>query len=387
MKILFASLICHRDVEIFKFNWFCMRTHLDRGFDFQHLLLNDGSLTDEDKIQLQELPNVILDPNPITLYDVPKAVLLGKLECLKRGFGIYSADRVVVFDCDIFFLRNWESDLRKILTERTVVLRDWGSSIGPNVDKYFKLFGVKEDLTTPNCNSGIISVLKEDYHKINEKLKLHIKNPFMIMEDQGALIAAFHGQLSYVNNIMCLINNIEYNTKEWEAILTKNAVHLMGMRVRSDALKSLVKTCLNNLPNYLHLSQFEPINKFISWGLMEYGHYNFSHPLQKLPTTFNGEYVNDCLNLHGGSNVSWSLPERCTKFTTKIVCLDTGIPSNVKPIKINDKYYYLNEEINIPVHGKLEIITQDGQGTHLAFLEPRVYLDKLNWPDLSLQKE
>lgn len=387
MKILFASLICHRDVEIFKFNWFCMRAHLDHGFDFQHLLLNDGSLTTEDKEQLQKLPNVLLDPNPITLYNVPKAVLLGKLECLKRGFEKYQAYRVVVFDCDIFFLRNWESDLRKILTNQTVVLRDWGSSIGPNVDQYFDLFKVREDLTTPNCNTGIISVLKEDYHKIDEKLKMHISKPFLLMEDQGLLVAAFHGQLSYINNIMCLINNIEFNKKSWEFALTKNAVHLMGMRVRPDALKSLIKACLNNLPNYLHLSQFEPFTKFISWGLMEYGHYNFSHPLQKLPSTVNGEYVDDCLNLHGGSYAIWSLPSRCNRFTTKIACLDSGISSNIKPIKINDNFYNLNDQVDIPLNGKLEIFTQDGQGTHIVFINPIIYIDKITRPDISHQKE
>lgn len=381
---MFASLICHRDVEVFKFNWFCMRVFLDHGFDIPHLLLNDGSLTEQDKAQLRNLPNVILDEEPITKHDVPKAVLLGKLECLKRGFEKHGADRIVVFDCDIFFLRNWEADLRKMLTERAVVLRDWGSSIGPNVNEYQQLFGVGEDLTTPNCNTGVISVKKEDYPRIEKALDLHLKQPFLIMEDQGIMLAAFHGILSYVNGIKCLINNLEYNPGLWGWALSQNAVHLMGMRVRQDALKFLVDTCLAALPNTMRLEQISPAVKHITWGLLEYDHYNFCHPLQKLPSTCSGDYVTDALYLHGGSQVGWKLPPRFNRFTTKIVCMDTGIASNVKRVLLNGEEFTLNSTVDIPLRGYLTIITENGPGTHLAFLSPRLHIEK-SQPDLRLQ--
>lgn len=386
MNLLFSSLLCHRDVELFKFNWFSMRANLDHGFDIKHLILNDGSLTPQDKEILSCLPGVILDEEPITIYEAPKPVFLAKLECLKRGFEKYSADRVIVFDCDIFFLRSWESDLRKMLQERTTVLRDWGSSIGPNVQQYYDLFGVREDLITPNCNTGVISVLKEDYAKISEKLRLHLKTPFLILEDQGIMLAAFHGHLSYCNNIMCLITGIETHSKMWDfALKTSSAVHLMGMRTRPIALHQLVQITLENLPTSIHLSQITPTYKFISWGLMEYGHYNFSVPLQKLPTTSKGEYIYDALYLHGGSQVQWKLPPQFNKFTTKLICMDTGIPSNVHDTSINGKKFDLNSEISVDLNGQLEILTENGPGTHLAFLEPRLHINKL-WPDLSLQK-
>ena len=385
MKVLFSSLLCHRDVEIFKFNWFCMRAQLDKGFDFQHLILNDGSLDENDKQSLKKLPGVILEEDPITLYNVPKAVLLGKLECLKRGFEKHKADRVVVFDCDIFYLKNWEADLRKILIDRTVVLRDWGSSIGNSLQQYRELFGVLEDATTPNCNTGIISVLSEDYIKIARTLELHIKTPFQIMEDQGIMLAAFHGNLSYVDGIKCIINNAEYHPQLWSYFVEQRGLHLMGMRTRPDGLKDLVQRSLNSLPNFLSLSQFTPSYKYISWGLLEYEHYNFSLPLQKIPSTCGSNWVNDGLYLHGGSHVIWPLPERCNKFTAKFMCMDTGIPSNIKEVIVNGKPFKLGDDVNIPLNGKLEIRTHDGPGTHLVFLAPKVYIDK-SWPDLSLQK-
>ena len=384
MKVLFASLLCHRDVEIFKFNWFVMRAQLDCGFDFPHLVLNDGSLTESDKTSLKTFPGLILEEKPIKIYNAPKAVLLGKLECLKRGFEQYGADRVVVFDCDIFFLRNWDSDLRKILTEKTVVLRDWCGSLGPNIKEYKELFGVYQDTTTPNCNTGVISVLKEDYPKIEEKLQMHLAKPFLIMEDQGIMFAAFYGALSYVNGIKCLINNIESHPKMWNWVLKQNAVHLMGMRTRPFGLRSLVEHSLKNLPEFLHLKQFTPSYRYISWGLLTYDHLNFSLPLELIPSTSGGEYISDALYLHGGSHVRWTLPKRCNRFTTKIVCMDTGIPTNVGLITINEANYNLNDTVDIKLEGFLDIKTQNGPGTHLAFLEPKLYIDKSS-PDLSHQ--
>jgi len=362
-----------------------MRAQLDRGFEIPHLLLHDGSLTPEDKLKLKTLPNVILDERPIIRHNVPKAVLLGKLECLQRAFDNHGADRAVVFDCDIFFLKNWDADLRKILTEPAVVLRDWGSSIGPNVQQYFELFGVTEDLTTPNCNTGVISILKEDYPRIEKVLAKHIAKPFMMMEDQGAMVAAFHGQLTYVDGIKCVINGAEFHPGLWGYFLQQRGLHLQGMRTRPQALKELVQLSLERLPEYLPLSQFSPWFSRISWGRLEYDHYNFTLPLQKIPSTSNGEWINDGLYLHGGSRVIWALPDRCQYFSTTIRCMDTGIPTNVQGIKINGKEYRLGASLEIPLNGSLEIETQDGPGTHLVFQNPRLHLNKKSMPDLSLQ--
>lgn len=375
MKLLFASLLCHRDVQIFQFNWFCMRAHLDHGFDIPHLILSDGSLSEQDISELELLPNVFVEKEPIIIYDAPKAVLLGKLECLKRGFEKYSAERVVVFDCDIFFYKNWDADLRKIISERVVVMRDWGSSLGPEAQKYFDYFGIREDLTTPNCNTGIISIRTEDYHLIDEKLKMHLKNPFKVQEDQGIIFAAFYGNIKYVNNIVCVITGAENYPKLWQWVLSQNGAHLMGMRTRIKGLKSLVEYSLEKLPAYLPLKQFTPIQKHVGWGLMEYDTYNFSHPLQKLPTTFKGEYVTNAMYLHGGSEVVWEIPTRCHRFSTTPVCMDTGIPENTKYVTINSIKYSLNKPIDVPISGRLEISTHQGPGTHFAFLEPRILLD------------
>jgi hypothetical protein len=387
MKLLFASLICHRDVDIFEYNWFCSRSHLDNGFDIPHLLLSDGSLTDEDRAKLSKLPNVIVEDEPITLYDVPKAALLGKLECFKRGFEKYGAKRVVVLDCDIFFLKNWDPDLRKICTSDAICLRDWGSSLGPNVAKYKNFFGVHEDVTTPNCNTGIMSMPDYQFPKLSNTLSnyLALEDPFLMMEDQGAWFASFYGEITYINGIKCAINNAEYSSELWDWLLSQRGVHLMGMRTRIDGLRSLISKSLSSLPDHIHLSQFTPVDRSISWGLMEYETYHFNVPLQKIPTTHNNKYITDALYLHGGSWAKWELPSRCSVFRAKLVCMDTGIKSNVKPAIINNNEYPLDREIEVPLTGELHIATIDGPGTHLAFLNPRVEISKYI-PDISLQK-
>jgi len=385
MKLLFTSLVCHRDVDIFMFNWECARFQLDKGFDIPHLVVSDGSLTDEDKERIAALPNVMIEKDPITLYKVPKSHLLGKLECHKRGFENHSADMVVLFDCDIFFYKNWEPDLRKILQNRVTVMRDWGSSLGPNVIEYKNLFGVHEDTTTPNCNTGIIAIRKEDYNRVSEKIRLHVENPFMIMEDQGIMFAAFYGMLSYVDGIQCLITNAEYDTDIWNWALKQRGSHLMGMRTRPDGLKSLVSHSLANLPEVVPLSQFTPKESYISWGVIAYDTFNFTLPLQKIPSKCNGNHITNALYMHGGSFAQWSLPPRCNRFTTTINCMDTGRPKNVKPIRINNIDYNLGDTIDIPLKGKLEIITQDGPGAHIAFIEPYVWIDKTTKPNLTSQ--
>jgi hypothetical protein len=392
MKYVFTSLLCHRDVKIFKFNWFCQRIHLDCGFDIPHIILSDGSLTDEDRQELESLPNVLVEEHPIVLHigsdgkQVPKAPLLGKLQCLQRCFENHGADRAVLFDCDIFFFRNWESDLRKILTERAVVLRDWGSSIGPNREEYKALFGVTEDESTPNGNTGVISFDKEDWHRVEETVNKHLSNTFMMMEDQGAMVAAFHGILDYANGIKCVINGAEGHPQLWPFFKRQNAVHLMGMRTRAGGLCSCVEYSLSQLPDSLHIKQFTPIEKFISFGLLEFDHYSFAGHLQKIPSSVDGNYANNAMYMHGGSRVRWKMPPRCSEFHATLVCMDTGIPKNVAPVMVNGQRFRLNEEIVVPLNGFLNIETQDGPGAHIAFLNPKIMIDKTTWPDLSKQQ-
>lgn len=389
---MFTSLLCHRDVDIFKFNWFCSRMHLDKGFDIPHIILSDGSLSEEDRAKLESLPNIFVEEKPITLHKgsdgnlVPKAPLLGKLECLKRCFDNYDADIAVLFDCDIFFFKNWDSDLRKILTERAVVLRDWGSSIGPNREQYHNLFGVTEDLSTPNGNTGVISFSKNDWDLVQEKIDLHLGNTFMIMEDQGIMIAAFHGNLSYAEGIKCVINNAELQPNLWPYFLEQRAVHLMGMRTRPHGLNDCVTHSLASLPTEVSLKNFSPFQKNISFGLLEFDHYHFGGHLQKIPTTCHGIFVNNGMYMHGGSSVTWKFPDRCTRFRAKYECMDTGIRSNALPISVNGNIYHLGEEIDVHLDGLLEIVTADGPGSHLVFLNPRISIDTKTFPNLDLQK-
>ena len=392
MKYMFTSLLCHRDVAIFKFNWFCQRAHLDRGFDIPHVIVSDGSLTDEDREELEALPGVIVEKEPIVLHigsdgkQVPKAPLLGKLQCLQRCFENHEADRAVLFDCDIFFFRNWDSDLRKILTERAVVLRDWGSSIGPNRQEYKALFGVTEDESTPNGNTGVISFDKEDWPRVEEALQKHFSDTFMMMEDQGAMIAAFHGMLSYANGIKCVINGAENHPQLWPYFKQQNAIHLMGMRARPKGLPESVEHSLRQLPEALHIKHFTPSEKLISFGLLEYDHYNYGAHLQKIPSTVNGNYVNNAMYMHGGSWVKWKMPSRCMEFRARLSCMDTGITNNVFAVSVNGQRFRVGEDIAVPLNGELLIETQHGPGTHIVFLEPVVTLDKTTWPDLSSQK-
>jgi len=391
MKYVFTSLLCHRDVEIFKFNWFCMRAHIDQGFDIPHIIVSDGSLTEEDIAGLESLPNVFVDEKPIEILigsdgnPVPKAPLLGKLQCHKRCFDNYGADRAILFDCDIFFFHNWESDLRKMLTKRAVVLRDWGSSIGPNKQQYKDLYGVTEDESTPNANTGVIAYSKEDWGRVDKAVALHLSDTFMMMEDQGAMIAAFHGMLDYATGIRCVINGAENRSDLWPFYLQQPAIHLMGMRTRPSGLLDAVNHSLLSLPEYLHLSQFVPSEKFISFGLLEYDHYSYIARLQKIPSMFNGSYISDALYLHGGSWVKWKLPPRCKRFVSQYICLDTGLSYNAEPVVINGQRFDLNDDISVDLEGELHIQTQHGPGTHLAFLTPRIEVDRATRPDLTSQ--
>jgi len=381
MDLLFSSLVCHRDVKVWAFNWFCSRVHLDKGFDIPHMLLNDGSLTEEDISFLNSLPNVWVDQEPIYLYDVPKPKLLGKLQCIERGLFKHNAKRVVVLDCDIFFFKNWDSDLRKICSSDAIAMRDWGSSLGPNVNQYKHLFGVHEDQVTPNCNTGIFSTTKEHWFRVEAALQKHLNSPFLIMEDQGIWFAAFYGNLQYVNNIKCVINGAENFPDLWNWVLKQKGAHLQGMRVRPQGFKSLVETSLQNLPYTLHLQQISPKHKHVSYGLMEYETYSFESPWQQLPSKCKGNFVTDALYMHGGSWASWHLDKRFNKFTCKVIALDSALPQNIQPIKINGNEFPLWSDVDLPLDGELRIETQHGPGAHIAFEKPTLYITS-EYPDI-----
>jgi len=381
MRLLFASLLCHRDVKVWTFNWFCGRIHLDHGFDIPHLILNDGSLTTEDIEFLNSLPKVWVDKDPIHLYNVPKPQLFGKLQCLERGFKKYGADRVVVFDGDIFFYKNWDSEVRKICTSEAIAMRDWGSSLGPHPREYKQLFGVYEDNITHNCNTGIFSIVKEKWSQLEAIMHKYINTPFNIMDDQGCLFAAFYGELQYINNIKCIVNGAEFIPELWQWVLRQKGSHLQGMRVRQHGFNSLVQHSLENLPDKLMLQQIEPHKKHISFGLMEHDTYNFDSPWHTYPTRCKGVYITDAIYMHGGSWAEWHLDKRFTKFTARVDCMDTGIRENAKPVTINGKTFPMGEQIETLLEGKLLIETQDGPGAHIVFIEPRLFISK-HLPDV-----
>lgn len=378
MKLLFATLLCHRDIEYFLLNWFTMRVHLDKGFDIPHLILNDGSLTDEDFKKLESLgSNLYLEKDKVFLYEgTDKPVYLAKLECFNIGFDKYNADRVVVIDADIFFFRNWESDLRKICISDSIALRDWGSSNGPEPEKFKQVYGVYEDTITPNCNSGIISIPRHQHFKLKPVMQKFLNSPFLEMHDQSKFFAAYYGQLNYVENICCAIMNGETAPEILNWWLANNACHLMGMRERPTALRIMIDYSIQSVPEFVNLKQFTPYKKHISWGLMEYDTYNFNAPLQKIPSTYQGKYITNALYLHGGSWAYWKLPPYCKVFKSKIACMDTGLSHNTQPVDINGQQIYLNSDFEINLNGKLEIITKDGPGSHFAFLNPRIYFNK-----------
>lgn len=382
-KILFASLLCHRDVEIFKFNWFSSRIHIDHGFDIPHLILSDGTLTESDVKSLEKLPNLIIDLEPITLYDnIPKPFLVAKVECFQRGFFKYNYDRVVVFDGgDVFLYRPWDCILNKILTSDAICLRDWSSSIGWEVPAFKEVFGVVEDLENPCCNTGIYSIPKELYHKIPPTIEKHRARPHHIAEDQGIFFASFYGQLSYITEVTGLINGIEYSDDTWNQLLdTHIGAHLQGLRVRPKGLSSLVGYSIDRLPEFVPLSQFTPVSKHIAYGLMIYGAYNYPSPLEAYPSTYRGQYIVDGLYLHAGSVVEWQLPLQCKSFESKLICMDNGDANACFPVLINDKVFHLGDDINVPLNGKLKISTLYSEKGYFCFLKPKIRI-KFVYPE------
>jgi hypothetical protein len=373
MKLLFATLLCHRDVPVFKFNWFSIRAHLNHGFDIPHLVLNDGTLTEDDLKNLQKYPGIIIDPNPIILYLIPNPILTAKLQCFERGFTTYEADRVVIFDPDVFIYKPWDSILNHILmSPGAICLKDWGSSLGPHQDRYKALFGVMEDATTPNCNTGVYSIPKALYGRVPPVLEKHIKEPFQIMEDQGIFFAAFYGMMDYITDIKCLINGVEEHPYMWDWIL-KNPIgaHLQGMRVRPKALASLINHTINCCPKKILLSQITPFAKHISYGMLNFGSYDYTRPFQECPTQWEGKYVLDGMYMHAGSWAEWHLPPQITHFESKYVCMHTGNPSLCRPFRINGNVFNLGANIYLEIKGgTLKIETEYSEGGHLCFLCP-----------------
>jgi len=378
MKPLFATLLCHRDCEIFKFNWFAMRYHLEKGFDLPHLILNDGSLTEEDIASLKELPNIFIEN--ISPYDLPidRNIVLSKLDGFKLGFEKYGAERVIVFDSDIFFYNNWEADLRKICMSDVTCLRDWGSSLGPNGDKYKELFGVYEDSVTPNSNTGIASFTKKDLPALLEKLQIHIENPFNILHDQGVFFAAFYGKIEYIKGIKCLITGGENVPKIIDWILGHSACHLMGMRTRLPALKFFLEKSKGSLGD-INLSQFTPVDKFISWGVLEHETYCYKDRFNYYPSKYQDEFVTDAMYMHAGSSVLYDLPPFFKSFKTQPVILDTGIKNDIE-IWINGNLYKPGDMIELPIEKQLKIQTSGAPGGHLAFLSPTLVLKEIELP-------
>jgi len=373
MKLLFASLLCHRDCDPFIFNWFSSRINLDHGFDIPHLILNDGTLTDEDFQKLEQLPNVYIEKEEVHKYDVPKAVYLAKIECFNIGFNKYNADRVMILDADVFFFKPWDADLRKICMSDSICMRDWCSSLGPHADAFKALFGVHEDITTPNGNTGMFSIPKHQHHKIFPTLQKIVQSKLMVMEDQCVAHVSFRGQLEYVEGIKVLLNGGEHNAEIRKWIESNRGCHLVGMRVRPEGVAWLEDLSRQSWKS-LHLSQITPTQKHISWGLMEYGTYSFNALLAKVPSKYNNKYVTDALYIHSGSWIEWKLPLHFKKFTVEnIVCMDTGIPSK-NAIKINGRDFFEKQSVDIPLNGKLKITTIDSPGGHLAFIKPTLHL-------------
>lgn len=370
--LLFASLVCHRDCEIFKFNWFSSRINLDHGFDIPHLVLNDGSLTAEDIKSLKELPNLFLEETPVHLYDVPKAVYLAKIECFNIGFNKYNAEKVVIIDSDVFFFKNWEADLRKICMSKATVLRDWCSSLGPNVDQFKQIFGIHEDQTTPNCNTGIFAISRDQHFKIQKPLDALIKTKVMMMEDQCCAFVAFYGALSYIEGIKVLVNGGEDFKEIRDWVEVNRGCHLVGMRTRPAGLEWLKKLSVDSWKD-IKLSQITPNRKFISWGLLEYDTYDFTKPLATFPSKHEGIFINNGLFIHGGSWVNWDIPKQFSRFTCKIICADTG-KKNSHKILINDKEFIIGDTVDIGIAGILNIKTVDAPGSHLVFLDPMLRL-------------
>jgi len=371
VKLLFATLLIHRDVDTFIFNWFCSRINLDNGFSIPHLIVNDGTLTPEDLEKLHRLTNVIVEETPVEVYNnVPKAKYLAKIKLFEKGFMKYDADRVVILDPDVFFYRPWDGDLNNILLHDNTAIMDFGSSLGPNLERYEKLFQVKRDVLTPTCNTGLVSTIRANWPKLQSALITHLSEPFLVMEDQAICFKAFWHDLFYHQGIRLCLNGANTADSLWQWFLQQNGAHLVGMRTRPDEYNKLVNHTLSLLPESIHPSRFEYHEYIVPGGVSnEYGFYNFDH-MAAYPSAVNGMYVTDAIYLSGNSSIKWKLPPQIKTFECSVFALDNG---NAKaPISINGENVQIGQFAIVKVIGELNIKSQPGDRTFYALTNPKL---------------
>jgi hypothetical protein len=373
MKILFGTLLCHRDVETFLFNWFVSRVHLKKGFSIPHLILNDGTLTEEDFIKLNKLTNVFIEKDKVDFYKVQEPIYTAKLKLFEIGFMKYGAERVVVLDSDVFFFRSWDSDLADILLSEAIALMDFGYSCGPEQQRYEEIFKAPRNSTTPTCNTGIFSTIPEHYHRILLNLAKQIDiNEFHILGDQGICFAAFNGMLNYIQGIKVAAPGAGLHKEVWDWLLSQNGMHLLGMKSRKTEYYSIIEHTLNLLPKELSMGSFIPDVYQADGAMYSYDVYDFERPLQSYPSLCGGRYLTDAIYLAGDSKITWTLPPQITRFDAELKILDYSAKENISPIEINGRQYNIGS-ISVPVDGhKLEIKTNPGVRTFYALVRPRL---------------
>ena len=372
---VFCSLICHRDFDLFRFNWLASRIFLKNGFDIPHFVLHDGSLSEQEIEQLRKYPQLIIDNIPAVLHEnVPNPAYIAKLECFEQIFSRFDFDQAILIDCDVFFLRPWDAELLQIVTSQKVVcLRDWGSSIGPHPDKFWETFGVLEDHSTPNCNTGILAIRRHDFHKIEPVLKKHLENPFPILGDQGVIFAAFYGNLEYLRDIKCVVTGAEDYDYIWSWMLEQSGLHINGLSTREKAKEATLCRIRETCPKELPLKRFPVSDIRIAFGIPEYDTYDFTKPFQAYPSSYQSRWILDAFYLHGGGYARWDLPPECEVFTGTYVCLDNGNPAQCKPALVNGIQIELGQEFRVDLKGSLEIRTEYAEGAHTAFLIPLIH--------------
>lgn len=376
MKLLFATLLCHRDVETFIFNWFCSRIHLKRGFSIPHLILNDGTLTEKDFKSLHNLTNMYIEEAPVELYNVPEPKYTAKLKLFEVGFLKHKAERVVVVDPDVFFLRSWDSDLVEILLSDAIALMDFGYSCGPNQKRYEEIFKAPRDSTTPTCNTGIFSTTLEFYHKILLKLITQVNSrELFILGDQGICFSAFHGMLSYIPGIKVAANGAGLHKEVWNWLLGQNGVHLLSMRTRQNEYYSVVKYAVDLLPKTLSMSNFYPDKYKADGAMFSYDVYDFDRPLQAYPSLCNGKYLTDAIYFSGDSSARWVLPPQIIKFEANIEALEYSDKEKMSLVEINGKEYGFGP-VSVPINDQRLIIkTKPGFRTFYALTRPRFHYE------------
>jgi hypothetical protein len=372
MKLLFGTLLCHRDVDTFIFNWFCSRVHLKQGFSIPHLIINDGTLTEEDFGKLDQLVNVVVEKEPVNFYKVPEPEYTAKLNLFELGFMKYKAERVVVLDPDVFFFRAWDSDLVDILLSDAIALMDFGYSCGPNQKRYEEIFKAPRNNVTPTCNTGIFSTKTEHYHKILLNLVTQVNSKELyILGDQGICFSAFHGMLKYIQGIKVAANGAGLHKEVWEWLLGQNGVHLLSMRTRQEEYYSVVDNTMKLLPKELLISCFPPEVYSANGAMYSYDVYDFDRPLQSYPSLCHGKYLTDALYFSGESCARWIFPPQIKKFEATIEALDYSDKEGMHPVEINGQKYDFGP-VSIPINRLLTIRTEPGVRTFYALVKPRL---------------